>query len=493
MRRFTPSDRALLERLSVVAREGPLPMGRFLQTVHFSEAAGRALILQPHGRFGYLYVRPARLAEPGTAARERQQLMELWMLLAWLRQQGLLALTVDDGPVPDALSFVGESLDAVRLEKSRIVVNTRGDYSDEPNRIVSAHGDPVFEGIRLEGDAFDMAWRHTRGTLLVSAGIDDLLPRSEPAALPPSTPAVVQAPASLPRSRWTRRAAWAGTAASMLGSAWWGWSDPSVDAPSDSTRPVASSATSAAASGAAAQARPVTLPPSHGIDLSKWNGDWLEHLQGPLLGIAFAYARASDGLTVDPSFAAHWKALAEKGLVRGAYHFYRADLDPKAQMHGFVQRVGPPGPKDLPVAVDLEAASFAAVPAHVDPRVVVEGLLDALAALERLGGRTPVVYTNLETGERWLTDARFSRYPLWIADWSSREAPRLPSAWRERGHLIWQRTDRYALPAAGGLALDLDIYPGSAEQLLATTRSTPGLGRPLSSPTPTPAAGSGPG
>lgn len=464
MRRFTPSDRALIERLSVVAREGPLPVGRFLQCAHFSEAAGRALILQPHGRFGYLYLRPARLAEAGTAARERQQLMELWMLLAWLRQQGLLALAFDDGPPPDALCFVGECFGSVRLEKSRIVVNERGDYSDEPNRIVSPHGDPVYEGIRLEGDAFDMAWRQVRGTLLVSAAVDELLPRPEVAAPPPMAPPPPP-PAAKPVARWPRRAAWAGSAASVLGgTAWWQWPD------TPAAPPTPPAAVAAAPSASARSAPAATLTFSHGLDLSKWNGDWLEHLQGPLQGIAFVYARASDGLAHDPSFDAHWSALARLGLARGAYHFYRAGDDAQAQVQKFMQRLGPTGPRDLPPALDVEAESFAALPADVDRQAVVEALLGALALLERSTGRVPLVYTNIDVGNRWLADPRFARYPLWIADWSRRDAPRLPAAWRERGHLIWQRTDRYTLPAAGALSLDLDIYAGSAEQLLAAGR-----------------------
>jgi hypothetical protein len=64
MRRFDPQEIAWLECLVLVARIGPISAPAFLARLHFSRAAGRALILQPRGHFGYCYVRPAHLA-PG--------------------------------------------------------------------------------------------------------------------------------------------------------------------------------------------------------------------------------------------------------------------------------------------------------------------------------------------------------------------------------------------------------------------------------------------
>lgn len=460
MRSFSDAEQALLQRLAVVAREGPLPVERFLQCAHFSEAQGRALILQPQGRFGYLYLRAGRLAQPGTAARERLALVEVWQLLSWLRREGYASISGEEPSATEALCFVGERFGPVRLEKSRIVVNERGEYSDEPNRIVSPLGDPVYDGLRFDGDAFDLAWRHCRGTLVVSAAIEELLPVAP--VPPPSSATPAMALPSL-ASRLRRWLGWrpAGAAAALLSAAgsWWAMSDP---APAADPAP-------APAPGAQVSAVPAPTGMTYGLDLSKWDGDWLEHLQGPLEGIGFVYARVSDGLGTDPRFAAHWAALGQRGIARGGYHFYRAGLDVSAQVHHFARLLGPIGEGDLPPAVDVEEASFDTQ--GVPQQAAAAELLAGLVLLEQLTGRTPMVYTNRDTADRWLRDERFARFPLWVADWSQRQAPRIPWAWRERGHRIWQRTDRYVLPAAGRLALDLDLYAGSVAQLLAEGRS----------------------
>jgi lysozyme len=41
---------------------------------------------------------------------------------------------------------------------------------------------------------------------------------------------------------------------------------------------------------------------------------------GALEGLAFAFAKASDGPGTDPHFAANWTAMKDKGVHRGAYH-----------------------------------------------------------------------------------------------------------------------------------------------------------------------------
>lgn len=276
--------------------------------------------------------------------------------------------------------------------------------------------------------------------------------------------------------------------AAMAGVGWVGWQNRDVivwpwttDMPASSLVPPPTDATATAALPATATAAPLTetsesqsaptaSAPSpvlvhHGVDISKWNGDWLEHLQGPLTDISFVLVRASDGLRPDTSFARHWAAASKVGLVRGSYHYYRVQVNPLAQVRLYLSVLGTLGAQDIAPVLDVEEQSFPASGTPASLAKVQTDLLTALEAIERQTGRTPMIYTNLTIGNRWLDDPRFSRFPLWIADWSHRDQPRLPTAWRERGHKFWQRTDRYALPAAGHVALDLDLFTGRREDM----------------------------
>ena len=115
--------------------------------------------------------------------------------------------------------------------------------------------------------------------------------------------------------------------------------------------------------------------------------------------------------------------------------------------------------------IDFEAGSLPSSPAPLKEKVQADLLL-ALQTLEQQGGRIPMIYTNLDVGATWLDNKRFARYPLWIADWSQRNAPRLPATWAGQGFRFWQRTDQYQPPSPTKLAMDLDLFMGRHEELV---------------------------
>jgi GH25 family lysozyme M1 (1,4-beta-N-acetylmuramidase) len=152
-------------------------------------------------------------------------------------------------------------------------------------------------------------------------------------------------------------------------------------------------------------------------------------------------------------------------LVRGSYHFYRVDIDADQQAQFYLRMLGGASEQgDIAPALDFEAESF---PPGAPPskEKVQADLLRALQALERQGGRVPMIYTNWDMGTKWLDDQRFARYPLWIADWSQRNAPRLPATWAQQGFRFWQRTDHYLPPNDNKLAMDLDWFIGHHKDL----------------------------
>ncbi|MBL0015595.1 MAG: hypothetical protein IPP17_03940 [Bacteroidetes bacterium] len=90
-----------------------------------------------------------------------------------------------------------------------------------------------------------------------------------------------------------------------------------------------------------------------GIDVSRYQGkiEWAKVKQA---GIRFAFIKATEGTDyVDPYFAVNWDEAKDKGIARGAYHFFRPAQDGKAQAEHFLKQVKwTKG--DLPPVLDLE-------------------------------------------------------------------------------------------------------------------------------------------
>ncbi|KAM3108643.1 GH25 family lysozyme [Phormidesmis sp. 146-33] len=162
-----------------------------------------------------------------------------------------------------------------------------------------------------------------------------------------------------------------------------------------------------------------------GIDVSYYQGD----IDWPTVasqGVFYGFAKATEGASSsDPSFAKNWAGMKTFGLVRGAYHFFRAGKDPIVQANNFLQQIkGNYEPSDLPPVLDLEILD------NLDAATVINRAAQWLTAIESATGRKPLIYTYPVFWEEKLGNTtRFSSYPLWIANFGTR-APFVPSAWK---------------------------------------------------------------
>jgi lysozyme len=174
----------------------------------------------------------------------------------------------------------------------------------------------------------------------------------------------------------------------------------------------------------------------------------------------FVICRSTEGITyTDPTFANNWKLCKEKGFIRGAYHFYRSDDDPSAQVDNFLNAIKGMEDSDLPPIIDFEEESIAS---GSDKETVIEDLWKFIFLLEQKTGRTPIIYTDENIGNSYLTAARFANYPLWIADYNPGTEPRMPGAWKGMKWVLWQKTDKYMFE---NIQDDFDSFNGSMDDL----------------------------
>ena len=208
---------------------------------------------------------------------------------------------------------------------------------------------------------------------------------------------------------------------------------------------------------AAARAGGAAAAQAAGLDVSHYQGT-VQWSRLPAQGIHFAFVKATDGVGgKDPLFTANWTGAREAGVLRGAYHFFRAEHPGDAQAEHFLSQIGALEAGDLPPVLDIEVTDNTATPA------LVEGALQWLQAVEARTGRLPIVYTDPYFGRTYLADARFAKYPLWIADYSA-DPTRLPGAWNGKEWSFWQHSEKGQVPGIEG-PVDLNAFRGSPADL----------------------------
>lgn len=488
---FSATDLAWVQRLFASCEHLPQRMPAFLQQHFFNDAAGRALILQPARRFGYYYLKSAVHERPERLAAEIKNLMDLCALIARLRAHRLLYLFDGATAQAEPMFFLGDLFDEPQPAAAHLVLNKRGDYTFDPETIRNAGDEVLYRGVRLDGELYDFIHGALRGMFTITQDARTALapllpapPRPDASIAVPANAAVAEDAQEAQDGGWrpfTRH--WRGAvrhgavalAAGVAGFALQGHlSLAAAPAQGAATRAGAQamSGPAAAALPAAPAVHPVAASAPeegaetvlYGIDVSKWNGRaGADVLREPQLH--FAFARASFALTPDPSFTANWQRMAERGLVRGAYHFFSLQADPQAQARRLVQALQRRGERDLCAAVDVEEGSFPAGGKRPGVAAVQAALLAHLDYLERQLGCRPILYTNLSIGNGYLNDARFARYPLWIADWVSAGTPVLPRAWAGAGYRFWQRSATHTFADAPRQLTDFDVFNGSRAQL----------------------------
>jgi lysozyme len=211
-----------------------------------------------------------------------------------------------------------------------------------------------------------------------------------------------------------------------------------------------------------------------GIDVSAYQGAiaWSEVKAA---GMAFAFARISDGTTApDSQFASNWKAMKTAGLLRGSYQYFRASEDPMAQaslIASILTDAGGLTPGDLPVVMDIETADNQS---NSTVQLQMKKWLDTVA---NETGRSPIIYTNAATSA--IIGSGFADHTLWVANWGT-SCPTMPSGWST--WKFWQNSDTGLVSGISG-AVDLDEFDGTLADLTsfaAAERSDAG-GGPLDS------------
>jgi lysozyme len=201
---------------------------------------------------------------------------------------------------------------------------------------------------------------------------------------------------------------------------------------------------------------PTTPGAIRGIDVSVYQGNinWTKVAQS---GIQFAFIRAGDGLNKDSQFATNWANAKAAGIMRGAYHFFRASHDGASQANTFLGWLGGDLGELPPIAdvetLDGQSASTLGVQLQAWVQTVQ-------------GTASPGIYTAPGNWNSWNMPS-FSSLTLWEAEWGVSQAKAVTgwSSWT-----FWQYRSDASVPGIS-TRVDADLYRGSSSDLQSLVNS----------------------
>lgn len=132
--------------------------------------------------------------------------------------------------------------------------------------------------------------------------------------------------------------------------------------------------------------------------------------------VSFVFIKATEGQGfIDENFKKNWKAAADHGIERGAYHFFRSSKDPVRQANSYIRTVGKLRHSDLPPVLDIETTHKG-----ITKKQLNEKALTWLQTVEKHYGRKPIVYTYDSFAKDWLSKEILDNYPIWIAHYEAK-------------------------------------------------------------------------
>lgn len=150
----------------------------------------------------------------------------------------------------------------------------------------------------------------------------------------------------------------------------------------------------------------------------------------------------------DKHFDDFWETSKKNELIRGAYHFYRADEDPVMQANNYLESVILES-GDLRPVLDIER-----VPRRKSREKFIEDLKVWLKIVEDKYGEKPIIYTYYYYYKDHLK-GEFDDYPLWLANYNDVMVPSPEDDWK-----LWQFTEKGIVKGIN-TKVDLNIYNGN--------------------------------
>lgn len=213
----------------------------------------------------------------------------------------------------------------------------------------------------------------------------------------------------------------------------------------------------------------IDLVGADGIDVSHWQGT-ITWPKVRAAGVEFAIIKASEGTGfVDSRFKYNWQEAKKAGIPRSAYHFFRPELDGRAQADHYLRVIASAGGgEDFVLSVDVEQPCTMkdgkCVPYPVNKFQSTVNLKRMVDRLEERTGRKPMIYTSYYMWRHMTTEPNWGgdEFPLWVAAYNNVGPGQLPKGWTD--WTVWQYSSNGKIDGING-NVDLDKWGDSGAGL----------------------------
>ncbi|QCX54506.1 glycoside hydrolase family 25 protein [Elizabethkingia sp. JS20170427COW] len=195
-----------------------------------------------------------------------------------------------------------------------------------------------------------------------------------------------------------------------------------------------------------------------GMDIShyqrKEDTKWEElNFENGALNLDFIFLRSTMGESVkDQHFQEYWALAKEHHIIRGAYHFYRPQDNPREQALWYIKNT-PLENGDLVPVLDIEK-----LPRHKNLAEFKKDIKEWLDIVEEHYKAKPILYTYYYFYRDYLSED-FSEYPLWLANYNDVTQPSEEYPW-----VFWQFTEKGIVKGIN-TKVDLNIFNGDLGDL----------------------------
>jgi GH25 family lysozyme M1 (1,4-beta-N-acetylmuramidase) len=196
-----------------------------------------------------------------------------------------------------------------------------------------------------------------------------------------------------------------------------------------------------------------------GIDISQYQAtiDWDALADSG--DAEFAFIRVGNGLGTDTQFARNWPEARRVGVRRGAYQYFRPDMDILAEARHYLAVIDAAGgylDDDLPPMIDVEATD------DQSSETIVAAVRTWVDYVEEQTGMRPVIYTGSYFWDDNVGSDAFSDYHLWTPHYTSNPCPLMSNSWER--WTIWQYTSEGSITGIDG-NVDTNRFNGTLEDL----------------------------
>jgi GH25 family lysozyme M1 (1,4-beta-N-acetylmuramidase) len=204
-----------------------------------------------------------------------------------------------------------------------------------------------------------------------------------------------------------------------------------------------------------------------GIDVSYWNAgiDWPKVRA---TGQRYVFVKASEAdYYRDSTFDDNWLVAKSAGLLRGAYHFFRCNVDAKKQADAFINYVKSFNDDgELPPVLDIETND------GQRKEKIILAVKTWLDRVEAAFGKKPIIYSGQYFLQDYLSEAGggppawAKDYPLWLAQYPNNyvegSQPYLPRGWFK--WTFWQYSEKGRVNGINA-NVDLNVFNGTLDEL----------------------------